>query len=52
MSIEEENIYEKIAILCIAYNNLGIEFEHLKRVNILYNYNLKINNYCKQKKIF
>ncbi len=35
MSIDEENIDEKIAILCIAYNNLGIEFEHLKRVNII-----------------
>ena len=25
----EGKIGEKIAVLCIAYNNLGVEFEHL-----------------------
>jgi len=39
MSIDEENIDEKIAILCIAYNNLGIELEHLKRVHLIYKLN-------------
>ena len=29
---ENDNTSEKIAILCLAYRNLGVELEHLKRV--------------------
>ena len=32
---EEELINdERLAVLSIAYHNLGVEFEHLKRVNL------------------
>ena len=31
----KENINEdRLAVLAIAYHNLGVEFEHLKRVNL------------------
>ena len=43
---KDEKIGEKVVILCISYNNLGIEFEHLNRVFIkiikLLNANFKL----------
>ena len=34
MGEDNDKIGDKIAVLCIAYNNLGIEFEHLQRVKL------------------
>jgi hypothetical protein len=31
----EEVSDERLAVLAIAYHNLGVEFEHLKRVRVL-----------------
>jgi hypothetical protein len=31
----EEVSDERLAVLAIAYHNLGVEFEHLKRVKML-----------------
>ena len=31
---ENEVSDERLAVLAIAYHNLGVEFEHLKRVNV------------------
>jgi len=32
ISEEDEKYNERIAVLCIAYHNLGVELEFLKRV--------------------
>lgn len=32
---DHEKYNERVAVLCIAYHNLGVELEFLKRVNFL-----------------
>jgi hypothetical protein len=33
---DHEKYNERVAVLCIAYHNLGVELEFLKRVNFIY----------------